>query len=147
MNFERLKVKILENSESKIFNEAKKEWSVVKKLDDGDDNCICSHDIYERFVIKNILNNNILKPIGNICIKNFEEEKMMLEVEELNKIFCNDCGYQLSNKYTYETHITSKKHIKNMGSKKCLDCDVRILNGQPEWKTRCVDCYKRVKNT
>lgn len=27
-------------------------------------------------------------------------------------------------------------------SRKCITCDNRILNDEPDWKVRCIDCYK-----
>lgn len=83
---------IIENSESKNFQEAKQEWRVID-CEEGHDNCICGKkNIVNLFTIKNHLNNKILFPIGSDCVKKFEEDTLN---EDLNTLLLANKEFKL----------------------------------------------------
>ena len=64
--------RVIEVSDSKDWQEAKKEWEIISVYEDDDyDTCTCGHyPIKEIIIIQNIRNNNELI-IGNCCINKF----------------------------------------------------------------------------
>jgi len=70
-NFERLKEHILALSQSKRFEAARNEWSLVAvEISEEFDKCPCGQDIKEHCYIRNRLNNNETY-VGNVCINRF----------------------------------------------------------------------------
>ena len=65
---------IIENSESKVFLEAREEWDITNAYQSSDLSgyCICGKEhIALQYEIRNRLNDNIIHPIGSKCIGNF----------------------------------------------------------------------------
>ncbi|TNE64584.1 MAG: hypothetical protein EP335_06920 [Alphaproteobacteria bacterium] len=70
-SFERLKSHILPLSESKNFDVARKEWSLVAiEISEEFDSCPCGQEIKEHCYIRNGLNGNETY-VGNVCINRF----------------------------------------------------------------------------
>jgi hypothetical protein len=78
--FEELQTKVIELSNSDIFNEAKFEWDIVgNDIADEDTNetCVCGHKhLKYLFEIRNRYTNQSLYPIGSECIKKFESANL-----------------------------------------------------------------------
>ena len=70
-NFGRLEAHILSLSVSSVFNDARKEWSLVGvEISEEFGECPCGQQIKEHCYIRNSLNNNKTW-VGNICINRF----------------------------------------------------------------------------
>jgi hypothetical protein len=138
---------ILEKSQSKDLKEALDEWTVdISEETDQKTHCICGHLIKNVYTATNLINDNKITPIGSVCIKSFSDYKDSLIYKSYVvslQMYCEDCDMYLCNKQAYKLHIHSEKHEKNIGSRKCLDCTARITADNPEWKTRCLKCYKK----
>lgn len=77
--FETLQQKVVEQSEAKKWEYARKEWIVVDCDEDEEqtEQCICGKEnLRYLYTIKNRYNGNILYPIGSTCIQKFESEVM-----------------------------------------------------------------------
>jgi len=77
---------LFEHSESKYFDEMIDEWKLYRILTPKESNCLCGHKIVHRFSIINKINNNILKPIGSVCILKFFKNTMKYQINTTQKI-------------------------------------------------------------
>lgn len=140
--------KILKSSESDDLSEALREWECVAHYE-ANSQCICNHKIATGYVILNKVNGNKLEPIGSDCIKRISRECNYYEIcNEMNKIRevrCLSCDQTFITNMSYIRHTETEKHKRNIDSRKCLGCDNRILSNEPVWKTRCVSCYRKLK--
>ncbi|MBK8255559.1 MAG: hypothetical protein IPK82_23215 [Polyangiaceae bacterium] len=69
----RLREAVVEQSESKDWNVARKEWRAVSMFDCADGQCACSHTpITVHIVLRNRCNGNHLT-VGNVCIHQFAQ--------------------------------------------------------------------------
>lgn len=145
-NFERMKNKIIEASENKDYNEAVKEWDVIDRDEVADSNCICGKDIKICYRIKNRINGNIYYPIGSDCIFKFKNETMTKTVKDFERVWCDDCRCYIVTKFALKEHYLTYKHRSN--GRRCITegCNNKIRIDEPEWKTRCIGCYKKSKN-
>lgn len=71
---EKLKEIVIFHSVSDTWESAKREWK-LKRIFLSQTECLCGHDIMENCVIVNINNHHELI-VGNVCINNFENEKL-----------------------------------------------------------------------
>lgn len=84
---------VLNNSESIYWESAVKEWQIddVEEDESLSQSCICGHpNLKYLFTIKNMVNNNVLFPIGSECIKKFERDDLYQEAtlkEQLFKLY------------------------------------------------------------
>jgi hypothetical protein len=70
-NSERLKAHILQLSQSRSFDVARREWIFIGfDISEEFDNCPCGQEIKEHCYIKNQLNGKITY-VGNVCINRF----------------------------------------------------------------------------
>jgi hypothetical protein len=64
---------LIESSKDETYNKAIEEWEldhVYECEQYGDENCVCTHEIQEVYVVRNKINGNKLN-IGNCCISKF----------------------------------------------------------------------------
>ncbi len=85
-NFNALKEIVLEHSESSRWEFAKREWKIadcyVAESADDYGECLCGHSpIKYMFNLENAINGNELFPIGNVCVKAFDVEKLSNAVD------------------------------------------------------------------
>lgn len=81
---------VMDNSESKYWDDAVTEWEIVDVEEDKrlKGSCICGKEhLRYLFTIKNQLNGNELYPIGSSCIKKFERDDLSLEVDIKEQLF------------------------------------------------------------
>lgn len=135
---------ILALSNSTRWTDAKKEWMVIDCSNEPNE-CICTHDIVETFLIQNMKNGNCAI-VGNECVKRFKETSMIEQQDAVRVIKCNVCHKELKTPATYKNHLLSKSHIAYANIKRCIDCNCPLRNA-PEWKKRCLDCYYKSKST
>lgn len=89
-NFEILKERVLELSESDIWEIAVNEWEITDCEEDEtcSSQCVCSQtNLKYLFTIHNFNNDNILKYIGSTCIKRFGREDLSNETDIIEKLF------------------------------------------------------------
>ena len=141
---------IVENSLGSDFGAAIKEWVCVSRYTEST-RCVCGKEIKYCFAIENVLNGKTLDPVGSVCIQRLDKEledfkstELYKTYNELNKVYCKECGKTMSPQ-SYEKHLTTKTHLDNIGSRKCLDCDNRIKANEPSYKIRCLQCYIKSK--
>jgi len=86
-NFRKLKIAILDKSDSKIWNEAIHEWAEVgrEQTFDNNNHCLCGHAIHEICYILNT-KNNAEEIVGNCCISYFLETDSDRFFQGLRKI-------------------------------------------------------------
>lgn len=163
MNYQHQKVEelILEKSVSDKTCDAYFEWdyhlNYLIPLDQPLLNCECGVKIREVNLLKNRLNNNIIK-IGNICIKLFiDNQKLILEFEKQKKIseknriikenpykFCLLCHKKRrSNEKNLQNNIPFCNDCCKNDYLKCNNCgNFKIELENFKWKKICKYCYK-----
>ena len=74
--------------------------------------------------------------------------------KEKNTYTCEKCQYSTNNKYDYNKHILTKKHIKNMTENNqvyycCEKCNKKYKTHSGMWKhtSRCKDIIKEDEKT
>lgn len=77
---------LLENSDSKLYEEAISEWTYRGESFERKDYCICGHSIEENCPVTNKLNGNTLI-IGNCCINKFKIKKLHYNKSKLNYLY------------------------------------------------------------
>lgn len=83
--FKRLMQIVIDNSESDIWEEAREEWMITGTFE-TETQCLCGQKpIIYTTRITNKMNNNVLYPIGSVCIKKFFPRKMYKQLLEINK--------------------------------------------------------------
>jgi hypothetical protein len=117
--------KILENSESKTFEDAKFEWCVYDyDWKEEGDQCVCGKKhIKHLYTIYNSKTNSIMNPIGSECIKKFERNDLseqMKTISNKNTIF-NNKGKKHDGKtygFIYENDPSYIEFLMEKGKKK-----------------------------
>lgn len=82
INYDNLVEAVLEKSESKIWEEAVKEWEVYDCREDENcsTRCVCGKEgLRYLFTIRNAINKHKLYPIGSSCIKKFGIDDLYIE--------------------------------------------------------------------
>ena len=90
-SFRHLVSEVIKNSVADNFEDAAKEWSVFFfDRAEQPDECVCGHPrIMDRYAIRNVHTNAVLWPVGNVCIRHFENQRLTKEargVRELTKL-------------------------------------------------------------
>jgi hypothetical protein len=88
--FTQLVREVLPLSTSDDWNIARKEWEIIWKevwsVDDGI-TCVCGYvGLVYVYKLRNVLNGNILYPIGSVCIEHFKNDTMDQVVKDVTKI-------------------------------------------------------------
>ena len=87
---ENLFKKIISLSNNDNWQEAVLEWEVVEveEDDNGQAECICGKEnIRYMFTIRNVINGNILFPIGSSCIRKFNRDDLNQLASIKEKLF------------------------------------------------------------
>lgn len=88
--YDKLNRVILENSNSKLWNVAVREWEILDVEEDSSQSeaCICGkEDLKYLFTIGNQLNGNTLYLIGSQCIKKFDHVDLNDEISVKKQLF------------------------------------------------------------
>lgn len=102
----------------RTLNELCAEWMVIQcRYDEEDETCMCGKEgIHYINTLRNYYNNNLLYPIGSICVKRFG-------FEDLN-IYCYCCDKYLGKDNIFlSAYLKSNTIDKNsmiLGHKKCI---------------------------
>jgi hypothetical protein len=110
----------------RTFNELCTEWMVIQsEYVEEDEECMCGKQgIHYINTIRNYYNNNILHPIGSVCIHKFG-------IKALN-IYCYCCNKYLGNDNrflnTYLKSNTIDKDSAILGHKKCIKKIFKSVN-------------------
>ena len=89
-SFENLKKAIIDNSVSKIWQDAVLEWTLIDTEEDewNESECVCGKEnIRYLHRIKNLINGNELFPIGSSCIKKFDRDDLNELISVKEKLF------------------------------------------------------------
>ena len=112
-----LKAVVCENSQSKDFSNACKEWYIEdyyckQPHDEIQYDCVCGQcNLTHIYTIRNSVTNNQLTPVGSNCVKRFNDSEMDADLkmfEKKTKIFKND-GKAYDGK-TYDEMVKQFSH-------------------------------------
>jgi hypothetical protein len=81
---------VIDNSEAPIWEQAVHEWEVYDCEEDEtlESSCICGkEELRYLFTIRNVINGNMLYPIGSSCIKKFKRDDLDEEVAVKEQLF------------------------------------------------------------
>ena len=82
--------RVIDNSEAPNWEDAVLEWEVYDCEEDEslESSCICGkEELRYLFTIRNVINGNMLYPIGSSCIKKFERDDLDEEVAVKEQLF------------------------------------------------------------
>ncbi|MBP5444815.1 MAG: hypothetical protein J6Y28_01460 [Acholeplasmatales bacterium] len=88
--YDNLTKAVLDKSDSKDWMSASREWEIFDCVEDNTRStiCICGKEgLRYVFTIKNMLNGNLLSPIGSTCIKKFNDSELYDEASIWEKEF------------------------------------------------------------
>ena len=116
-SFERLVKAVIDNSESKNWNSAVFEWELIDTEEDecAESKCICGKEnIRYLHKIQNMINGNILFPVGSSCIKKFDRDELNELISVKEKLF--KLYHAVDNKEFLELspELFSRKLIKHL---------------------------------
>jgi hypothetical protein len=89
-NFRNLQHAVIRHSEADEWYSAVNEWIIndVEEDETLTESCVCGKEkLHYLFTIRNILNGNILYPIGSSCIRRFERDDLDEEVDLKVQLF------------------------------------------------------------
>jgi hypothetical protein len=122
---ERFTAVIMAYSQSKDYEYAINEWSVINvNSSEYTEQCICSHKIEINNYVRNNINGNVLI-IGSECINKFGSGNMKTNLRIVSNI----------RKYTGTKRMCQR----------C--CKHKIPGNAEDWKTLCRSCYKKGERT
>lgn len=114
-SFERLVKAVIDSSDSKDWNNAVLEWELIDTEEDeyAESECICGKEsIRYLHKIQNLINGNILFPVGSSCIKKFDRDELNELISVREKMF--KLYHAVDNKRFLElsSELFSRKLIK-----------------------------------
>ena len=112
--------KILDKSEADVWNEAVQEWAIDDCEEDTSlqSACICGkEDLRYLFTIRNIINGNILFPIGSSCIKKFDRDDLNEKANIQEKLFKLLHAIENGNFITLSPEYFSRKLLRYLYDK------------------------------
>lgn len=89
-NFRNLQDAVIRHSEADEWHSAVNEWIIndVEEDETLTESCVCGKEkLHYLFTIRNILNGNVLYPIGSSCIRRFERDDLDEEVDLKVQLF------------------------------------------------------------
>lgn len=148
-NIETLIKTVLNKSESSIWRDAVKEWEILDCREDSyaDSFCICGKEnIKYLFTIRNILNGNILFPIGSSCIKKFQrkdlDEVTNLTVDRFKLLHAIE-----NNKYiSLTSEFFSRKLLKTLYEEEAFNTEHNNYKGYNDYNFMLKMFNKRNKD-
>jgi hypothetical protein len=81
---------VINSSKGKTWSEAVQEWEIYDCEEDesASSSCICGKEnIRYLYTIRNVINSNMLSPIGSSCIKKFERDDLKEEISVREGMF------------------------------------------------------------
>lgn len=112
--------RVLDESESDIWNEAVQEWVIDDCEEDESlqSSCICGkEELRYLFTIRNIKNGNILFPIGSSCIRKFDRDDLNEEASIQEKLFKLFHAIEDGNFITLSSEFFSRKLLRYLYEK------------------------------
>lgn len=135
-NHEILKSILINNSESKYWSEAVKEWNIIGYDEDSEciSQCVCGKEhIRYLYKIKNDINKNVIYPIGSRCIKRFERTDL------IEKTFCYEKSiriYKAVKSYEYielSSDLFSRKLLKSFYEEGAFESDFYLYSAEENY--------------
>ena len=128
--------RVIDNSDSKVWDLAVKEWEITDCIEDDSlsESCICGKEhLYYLFAIRNIINGNILYPIGSKCIKKFNNQKMSTQADIQEQLFRLYHAITNCNFITLSKEYFSRKLLLYFYQQNVFDCDYNNFDGENDY--------------
>ena len=117
---------ILENSESKDWDEAKTEWDITNVYEDESlsESCICGKEnLRYVYTITNRINGKSLYPIGSHCITHFENPDLNERIETDKQLFKLAHAINAHEEIDFSSKYFSKKLLKFLYDNKAFEAN------------------------
>lgn len=104
--------KVIENSETKEWDLAVREWEIVdcEESEENNAECVCGKKhIRYMFTIRNTRNGNTLSPIGSSCIRKFQRSDLSSLVDAYEKLFKLLDEYSRTGYVPFNSKLFSRK--------------------------------------
>lgn len=115
-SYQQLHQVVIKNSVGNNWKSAKQEWIVEPMIEEDDtlsQNCICGHpQLRYIYTIRNINNQNVLSPIGDICIRQFNNAVMQDTADALLKLSRLCSGVANKEYIKLDSKYFSRKFLK-----------------------------------
>lgn len=152
---------ILENSESKDWDEAKTEWDITNVYEDESlsESCICGKEnLRYVYTITNRISGKSLYPIGSHCITHFENPDLNERIETDKQLFKLAHAINVHEEIDFSSKYFSKKLLKflydneafmankynHYNPKKDYDFLLKMFNMKNEGSTKQRDKIKAI---
>ncbi|MDD3142103.1 MAG: hypothetical protein PHX08_24505 [Lachnospiraceae bacterium] len=115
--YEKLIRTVIDNSEEDTWKEAVEEWKILDCEEDqtASSSCICGKEnIRYLYTIKNVVNGNLLYPIGSSCITKFERADLKEEISVREGMFKLLHAIQANNYISLTADLFSRKLLKHL---------------------------------
>lgn len=136
-NFEILKERVLELSDSDIWKIAVTEWEITDCEEDEtcSSQCVCSQtNLKYLFTIHNLQNNNNLKYIGSTCIKRFGREDLSNETDVIEKLFALRHAIEQNKYIELNSNFFSRKLLEYLYNKGAfIETKYNNFNGENDY--------------
>lgn len=143
-------MRIIQNSESSIWEDAVKEWEITdcEEDDSASEICICGKEnIKYLFTIRNTINGNMLYPIGSSCIKKFNRADMKEETSLYESMFKLLHAVESNRYLSLSPELFSRKLLKYLFEQGAFDTEYNDFDGKEDYEFMLKMFNKRDKSS
>lgn len=143
-------MRVIQNSESSIWEDAVKEWEIndCEEDDSASEICICGKEnIKYLFTIRNTINGNMLYPIGSSCIKKFNRADMKEETSLYESMFKLLHAVESNRYLSLSPELFSRKLLKYLFEQGAFDTEYNDFDGKEDYEFMLKMFNKRDKSS
>lgn len=143
-------MRVIQNSESSIWEDAVKEWEITdcEEDDSASEICICGKEnIKYLFTIRNTINGNMLYPIGSSCIKKFNRADMKEETSLYESMFKLLHAVESNRYLSLSPELFSRKLLKYLFEQGAFDTEYNDFDGKEDYEFMLKMFNKRDKSS
>ena len=137
MYVERLIKTVIELSQGNDWDTAVKEWEIADCVEDDtlSSSCICGKDhLLYLFTIENVVNGNVLFPIGSSCIKKFGRKDLDVGVTVRKKMVKLYRAIEDNQPILLSPEFFSRNLIKKLYAEGAFNCEYNGYDGYDDYK-------------
>jgi len=143
-------MRVIQNSESSIWEDAVEEWEITdcEEDDSASEICICGKEnIKYLFTIRNTINGNMLYPIGSSCIKKFNRADMKEETSLYEGMFKLLHAVESNRYLSLSPELFSRKLLKYLFEQGAFDTEYNDFDGKEDYEFMLKMFNKRDKSS
>ena len=148
--FRNLTSKVIQNSESVLWEDAVEEWEIVDCEEDEfcSEICICGKEnIRYLYTIENTINGRILYPIGSSCIRKFNRADMREEISLIEAMFKLLHAVEENRYLSLSSELFSRKLLYHLYEQGAFDTAYNRFDGIEDYELMLKMFNKRDKDS